>query len=77
VGTDAQSTDAETEPRPCSPCRGTGTLISNLGGTPSTISCPWCGGSGVFDPERDAQAAEGTPRTPDAGTPDGGDAGAG
>jgi DnaJ-class molecular chaperone len=73
VSTDAEIPEAETEPRPCSPCRATGALISNLGGTPSTVTCPWCGGSGRFDPERDAQAAAGTPRTPDAGAPDGGD----
>ena len=38
------------------PCRGTGSVISNLGGTPSTVSCPWCGGTGVRAPETDAQA---------------------
>jgi hypothetical protein len=31
-------------------------VISNLGGSPSTIDCPWCEGSGVFIPEHDAQA---------------------
>jgi DnaJ-class molecular chaperone len=41
----------------CSPCRGTGQVISNLGGSPQTVTCPWCGGTGVFDAERDAQAA--------------------
>ncbi|MGH2877122.1 MAG: hypothetical protein ACRDNJ_13565 [Solirubrobacteraceae bacterium] len=30
----------------CSPCRGTGKLISGLGGTPHEVSCPWCRGSG-------------------------------
>jgi hypothetical protein len=29
------------------PCRGTGQVISNLGGTPSTVTCPWCEGGGV------------------------------
>jgi hypothetical protein len=38
-------------------CRGTGSVISNLGGAPSTVTCPWCGGSGVRVPGRDAQAA--------------------
>jgi uncharacterized Zn finger protein (UPF0148 family) len=38
------------------PCRGTGSVISNLGGTPSTVICPWCGGTGVRVPETDAQA---------------------
>jgi DnaJ-class molecular chaperone len=39
----------------CSPCRGTGRLMSNLGGEPHDVPCPWCGGSGRFEPGRDAQ----------------------
>lgn len=38
------------------PCRGTGELISNLGGTPSKVTCPWCEGGGVRIPGVDAQA---------------------
>ena len=38
------------------PCRGTGKVISNLGGTPSTVTCPWCEGGGVRIPGIDAQA---------------------
>ena len=38
------------------PCRGTGKVVSNLGGTPSTVTCPWCEGSGVRMPGVDAQA---------------------
>jgi hypothetical protein len=37
-------------------CRGSGQVISNLGGTPSTLACPWCGGSGERVPGIDAQA---------------------
>jgi hypothetical protein len=37
-------------------CRGTGSVISNLGGTPSTVACPWCGGTGTRQPGRNAQA---------------------
>lgn len=37
-------------------CRGTGTVISNLGGKPSTLPCPWCEGGGVRLPGVDAQA---------------------
>lgn len=37
-------------------CRGSGHVISNLGGTPSTLACPWCGGSGERVPGIDAQA---------------------
>lgn len=48
--------DRTAEPIPCPPCSGTGKVISNLGGSPTTIDCPWCDGTGVFDAEHDAQA---------------------
>jgi hypothetical protein len=48
--------EASHEPRECMACRGTGRVISNLGGTASSVSCPWCEGSGVRNPEVDAQA---------------------
>lgn len=41
----------------CTACRGTGRVISNLGGSPSEAECPWCEGTGRFLPEHDAQAA--------------------
>jgi DnaJ-class molecular chaperone len=41
----------------CTPCRGTGRVISNLGGSPSEVTCPWCEGTGVRIPGHDAQAA--------------------
>jgi DnaJ-class molecular chaperone len=41
----------------CTPCRGTGKLISGLGGNPHEVTCPWCGGTGEFQRERDAQEA--------------------
>ena len=34
-------------PQPCSACRGTGVVISNLGGEPHELACPWCDGGGV------------------------------
>ena len=37
------------------PCRGTGKLTSNLGGSASTVTCPWCAGTGVRQPGVDAQ----------------------
>ena len=37
-------------------CRGSGRVISNLGGTPSTLECPWCAGAGTRVPGIDAQA---------------------
>jgi DnaJ-class molecular chaperone len=46
----------------CTPCRGTGKVISSLGGDPHEVTCPWCDGTGVFVPGRDAQAG----RTTDA-----------
>jgi DnaJ-class molecular chaperone len=50
-------TDAEAHgPRECMPCRGSGKVISNLGGSPSTVTCPWCDGGGVRLAEIDAQA---------------------
>jgi DnaJ-class molecular chaperone len=54
----ADEEDPETpDPVPCTVCRGTGTLISNLGGSPSQVQCAWCEGTGTFLPEHDAQAA--------------------
>jgi DnaJ-class molecular chaperone len=41
----------------CSACRGTGQVISALGGEQKSVTCPWCEGSGRFDAEHDAQAA--------------------
>jgi hypothetical protein len=37
-------------------CRGSGRVISNLGGTPKELTCPWCDGTGVRVPGIDAQA---------------------
>ncbi|HTY97572.1 MAG TPA: hypothetical protein VMB91_11075 [Solirubrobacteraceae bacterium] len=39
------------------PCGGSGQLISNLGGSPKNVSCPWCAGTGKRQPNVDAQAA--------------------
>jgi hypothetical protein len=41
----------------CHPCRGTGRLVSTLGGSPHVVDCPWCEGSGRFQAGHDAQAA--------------------
>jgi DnaJ-class molecular chaperone len=43
-------------PRECMPCRGTGKVISGLGGEQSKVTCPWCGGSGERHGGVDAQA---------------------
>jgi DnaJ-class molecular chaperone len=55
-GDSGDQVEASHEPRECMPCRGTGQVISNLGGAPATIPCPWCGGGGVRVAETDAQA---------------------
>lgn len=47
--------EASHGPRECMPCRGTGQVISNLGGAPSMVKCPWCGGGGVRLTGVDAQ----------------------
>jgi ketol-acid reductoisomerase len=38
-------------------CRGSGQVISNLGGTAKSIACPWCEGSGLRRAGIDAQAS--------------------
>ncbi len=38
------------------PCRGTGRVISHLGGAENAVTCPWCGGGGVRLADVDAQA---------------------
>jgi DnaJ-class molecular chaperone len=61
VASDADDSDEQLEeshgPRECMPCRGSGRVTSNLGGTPKTVTCPWCAGGGVRLPDVDAQAA--------------------
>ncbi|HEX4035306.1 MAG TPA: hypothetical protein VHX66_12765 [Solirubrobacteraceae bacterium] len=55
------------EPQPCSACRGVGTVVSNLGGEPHELPCPWCDGRGLYLRDHDAQAhwrAEGGEREP-------------
>lgn len=56
MATDTE-TDKPVEPSECTACRGTGKVISGLGGTPHEVDCPWCDGTGQFIPEHDAQAA--------------------
>ncbi len=49
--------NADNRGQACTPCRGTGQLISGLGGTPHQVTCPWCRGTGVRIPGIDAQEA--------------------
>ncbi len=46
----------QTAPETCTACRGTGSVISNLGGEPHQLACPWCEGGGVVLAGHDAQA---------------------
>lgn len=48
---------ADAGPLVCMPCRGTGRVISGLGGNPHQVVCPWCRGTGERIPGIDAQAA--------------------
>lgn len=48
--------DAGAADRECMPCRGTGKVISKLGGEDHAVSCPWCEGSGQRLQGVDAQA---------------------
>ena len=54
---DEDATTTEPETRACPPCRGTGRIVSRLGGSAQTITCPWCEGTGSVIPGHDAQAA--------------------
>ena len=40
------SATSEADPQQCTACRGTGKLISGLGGEPHEVVCPWCQGGG-------------------------------
>jgi DnaJ-class molecular chaperone len=52
----ADAEDTTPEPGDCLACRATGQVVSNLGGEPRQVPCPWCEGSGVRLTGHDAQA---------------------
>lgn len=52
----ASQADWEARQRQCMPCRGTGSLLSRLGGEEHVVDCPWCAGSGERTQGIDAQA---------------------
>ena len=58
--------EASHEPRECMPCRGSGTLVSNLGGAPANVKCPWCEGTGMRRVGVDAQAGWPANEVPEA-----------
>jgi DnaJ-class molecular chaperone len=69
AGSDSDNrAEASQGPRECMPCRGTGKVISNLGGSPNSVTCPWCDGDGVRLAGVDAQAKwlDEQPVTPEA-----------
>lgn len=51
----ADGEESSREPQPCLPCHGSGRVISNLGGAPRKVTCPWCRGGGVRIAGADAQ----------------------
>jgi DnaJ-class molecular chaperone len=55
-GNGEDQVEASHEPRECMACRGSGRVISHLGGTVSTVTCPWCEGRGQRLSDVDAQA---------------------
>jgi DnaJ-class molecular chaperone len=63
--------EEEFEMESCRACKGSGKVVSNLGGESSEVECPWCEGTGKFQgPEHDAQGRwgektpENTPQSP-------------
>ena len=60
---------ADAEPQQCAPCRGTGKVTSNLGGSAQEVTCPWCEGTGQTIPGHDAQAARAGTQQPSAPPP--------
>jgi DnaJ-class molecular chaperone len=52
--TEAGATPADAN-QECMACRGTGQVISMLGGERQEVECPWCKGTGNRIPGVDAQ----------------------
>ena len=55
-GRSEEQVEASHAPRQCMACRGTGQVISHLGGDAKSVSCPWCAGTGMRTADVDAQA---------------------
>jgi DnaJ-class molecular chaperone len=43
-------------PQACSACRGTGSVLAKVGEELKSGPCPWCDGTGLVQPDHDAQA---------------------
>lgn len=44
-------------PQPCSACRATGKVFAGRDEDQVQVACPWCQGTGQWEPGYDAQAA--------------------
>jgi hypothetical protein len=67
-GDNDSDSDTRHEPRECMACRGSGQVISSLGGTATKVTCPWCNGGAVRLTDIDAQSGwpePAPPRQPD------------
>lgn len=53
----AKAPEPEAGPQPCSACRATGRVFANRAGEQVSVDCPWCAGTGTWEPGTDAQAA--------------------
>jgi len=49
--------EAPVGPQPCNVCRATGKVFAMRGEELVPVDCPWCQGSGTWEPGHDAQAA--------------------
>jgi hypothetical protein len=56
--------DTPEEESLCPPCRGTGSVISRLGGEERKVKCPWCDGTGRRRPLGEAREAIDDPSSP-------------
>ncbi|MFT4035219.1 MAG: hypothetical protein QM679_06560 [Patulibacter sp.] len=45
-------------PQPCSACRASGRVLAGRGETHESLPCPWCRGTGTWEPGYDAQSGE-------------------
>lgn len=52
---DRDAAEQHGEPQPCTPCHGSGQVISSLGDRQRKVTCPWCRGGGVRIAGADAQ----------------------
>jgi DnaJ-class molecular chaperone len=66
---DRTQTPTDEQAPVCAPCRGTGRIVSRLAGSASTVTCPWCEGTGHVIPGHDAQRREAQEQEPEPEPP--------